>query len=138
VSANVFANADLIDLVYGTGFYGQERSAAETWRWAQNAATLTIANSLGARQVVRFDFTAEALDPRPSTLTVRYAGKTIVRPLSGKPLRLALRADLGPLQRLAVQFSTDAPKPSAIPDPRDLHFRIVDPHATALTTPAGC
>ena len=138
VNADIFANGGLIDVRYGDGFYGAEQNAAETWHWAQPRARMAIVNSIESKQAVTIDFTAEALDPGRSGLRVSYAGKTIAERFAGKPLTFHLSATLAPLATVPIDFSTDAPKPPGIPDPRDLHVRIVNVRATPLSASTHC
>jgi len=138
VSANVFSSADFVDLTFGTGFYGLEQAAGSSWHWAKSNAELIVTNAIGKTLPADVALTLEALDPRPSTVNVRFGTTQIVKQFAGKAVDVHLHVDLKPYQPLRIDVSTTAVKPASIPDPRDLHFRVIDAHVTSLSTLAHC
>lgn len=114
--------------VYGAGFYLEEKTKDETWRWASRDAVLTITNGASAPQDVVWR--ARFRSAPGSRLTISYGGKVVARrSLTGdaesSQVRLRLQVPPGGGE---LRFTTDGkdlgPENN---DARSLYLQVVDP-----------
>ncbi|MBM3665672.1 MAG: hypothetical protein FJW92_07760 [Actinobacteria bacterium] len=114
--------------VYGAGFYLEEKTEDETWRWASRDAVLTITNGASAPQGVIWR--ARFRSAPGSRLTITYGGRVVARrSLAGgaesDQVRLRLQVPPGGGE---LRFLTDGkdlgPEND---DARSLYLQVVDP-----------
>jgi phosphoglycerol transferase len=110
---------------YGTGFYGAEQNAEETWHWGQQKATLELDND--ARVARRLTFRFKLRTPGTATQQVvlrlpNGRSKTVAVPAGGDaPVRLSLVLPPGDQQ---LTMTTNAPVNAV--DGRQLHLQVLD------------
>jgi hypothetical protein len=123
-----------VAIEYGTGFYGTEQDAQDTWHWGQQTATLELGNEarVARRLTLRFKLHT------PGTTTQRVVlrlpdgqRRTVaVAPERAVPVRVSLVVAPGDQQ---LTMTTDAPVNAT--DGRQLHLQVLDLERddTALT-----
>jgi phosphoglycerol transferase len=110
---------------YGTGFYGIEQDAKNTWHWGQQKATLEIGNEAHVARRLTLKFKLHT----PGTTTQRVVlrlpdgqRKTVAVPAGREaPVRLSLVLPPGDQQ---LTMTTSAPVNAT--DGRQLHLQVLD------------
>ena len=114
--------------VYGAGFYLEEKTPDETWRWAASTAALDITNGADTSQVV--SWTARFRSAPGSRLTITYGGRVVATrtfaggaETNGVSLRLRVPPGGGQL-RFVTKGQDLGPENN---DVRSLYLQVVDP-----------
>jgi hypothetical protein len=127
IGAEAFADARLVDANYDQGFFGFEHAGNDTWQWASTDAVMTIVNSLGTTGYADFTSTLQTLSV-PAVVTVKTGTTLTSMPVTtAGGAQLHLRIKLHPRSAVEIRFHTNSAKPASLQDPRDLHFRLLDP-----------
>jgi phosphoglycerol transferase len=108
-------------VMWRDGFYGEERDALDSWRWARSRATLALVNRSRRAQDVRLRM----------LVTPNVGGTAVLRsPLFEKPIRverndpLVERKLMLPPGRHEIRFESDAPRLTPANDFRELAFQV--------------
>jgi hypothetical protein len=114
-----------VTVEYGTGFYGLEQNAQETWHWGQQQATLKLDNDARVARRLTFRFKLRTPGTARQRVVLRLPGgqsKTVAVP-AGHDARVRLSLVLAPGEQ-QLTMTTDAPVNTT--DGRQLHFQVVD------------
>ena len=110
---------------YGTGFYGPEQDAKDTWRWGQQTATLKLGNKarVARRLTLRFKLHTPGTATQRVVLRLPDGQRKTVAVPTGRavPVRVSLVVAPGDQQ---LTMTTDAPVDAT--DGRQLHLQVLD------------
>ena len=125
---------DSVLLFAADGWFPLERSSADSWRWAETGATLSLWNGTGAPMAVMLEFSTATL--RSAPLTATLAGRNIWQLPAGQttptPAMFAVTLQPGD-NRLAFHFAGQPIRPAA-GDPRRLGFQLRNLRVTPVTS----
>ena len=110
---------------YGTGFYGAEQNAEDTWHWGLQKATIELGNEarVARRLTLRFKLRTPGTTTQQVVLRLPGGQRETVAVRAGRaaPVRLSLVVAPGDQQ---LTLTTDAPVNAA--DGRQLHLQVLD------------
>lgn len=113
-----------IKVIWGEGFYGGEKNAAESWRWARNQALLTIQNPSEFPRKIQIKLSLNTDWKEYSHLSIK--GDTFSQELdiNLNPSPLVQLIELPAKSQFQLRFNSDAKRADAPLDARELHFQV--------------
>jgi hypothetical protein len=127
INTRAFADENVSIMTFGDAFYGKEGTGTRSWRWSKRHSSMSVTNSLETPQTVDVSFSVASLVP--TSHIVITTGTTTTRATLIAPYAYRRRLHLPPYGTVTITFDSDAPKPAALADPRDIHFGVFDASA---------
>jgi hypothetical protein len=125
VSALVTPGSE-VTVDFGNGFYAPE--AQPPYHWASADAVAAISNNTSFPQSADVAFQLQTFVPGEHTIRIRDGSSTRTLPLDVAGTGIyRVHADLAPLERRGLTFSTQSPHIDSGSDMRDLRFRVMNP-----------
>jgi hypothetical protein len=114
-----------VALKYGTGFYGAEQNAEDTWHWGRRKATIELDNEarVARRLALRFKLRTPGAATQRVVLRMPDGQRKTVTVRAGRaaPVRMSLVVPPGDHD---LTLTTDAPADAT--DGRQLHLQVLD------------
>nr|QOL00458.1 hypothetical protein [uncultured organism] len=130
--------ADLVRrawILWGDGFYGEEKLGGQTWHWARSHASLTIDNE--QLHPARFAFAGDVQLRAGSGPIAISVGDTAVATIAAGPGLAPVRVVMTLPPGLSTLHFSGPAEVLADSDPRRLAFRLIDSHFTPLDVPTS-
>jgi phosphoglycerol transferase len=120
-----YAALHQVTVTYGSGFYLQENSSTQVWRWASGRSQIELMNPDSRPRDLRFQGVVVTPGTIPSSVTIAGGGvsETFSTTSAGTPLSLVLRVPPG---KSVINLTTNAPRQPG-GDIRYLHLQLVNP-----------
>jgi hypothetical protein len=117
-----------IEVTFPDGFYAEEHSGKQTWRWCSRHGVMQIHNTLPKPRTVTLETTLQTGRPELDTITVSVEGEhSDTFKVTSNTAPYTRRIVLPPEQTVNVSFDCNCMPINAPADFRQLYFRSINP-----------